>query len=247
MACPQNLAGAATLKCQSKWCQERKEAKAARLPVDRKSPKHCREQGHAGSSGAVRSSSAKGRGPIMGGIAGSCEDRGFRQRLLVVKHALHRLIAALHGAGLHVVLAGAHAGPDVLRLTAPAATGLRTGEVGIANHLPDGLDAVVRILGVRIVPGILAQSSQVSKVSGVGRTILLSDQSCHTFLFGTLRFRYCDVVVNRPLTEADGECCVFHGGAVPLRGVTQSMKVFEAWEHWVDASAHCQTRRKEHK
>ena len=181
----------------------------------------------------------------MRGIAGSCKDRGFRQRLLVVKHALHRLIAALHGAGLHVVLAGAHAGPDVLRLTAPAATGLRTRKVGIANHLPDGLDAVVRIMGVGIVPGILAQSSQMSKVSGVGRAILLSDQSCHALLFGTLRFRYCDIVVNRPLTEADGECRVFHGRAVPLRRVTESMKVFQAWEYWVDASAHRQTCKKQ--
>ena len=134
----------------------------------------------------------------------------------MVEDTLHGLIAALNSTGLHVVLARAHARPDVLRLAATFAACLGPRKVGVADHLPDGLDAVICLLGLGIIPSILAQAIQVSEIGCVGRTILLSDQGRHALLVGALRLWHRNVIVHGPFAEADGERRVFHGCAVPL-------------------------------
>ena len=202
-----------------------------------------RKEQSTGPTGSPRGPGAEGGRPVVGLVARGCQDRGLAQRLLVLEDALHRLVAALHATSLDVVLARAHAGSDVLRLAAPFAASFGSGKVGVADHLPDRLDAIVRLCRVGVVPGILPKAIQMSEVGRVGGAVLLANQGGHALLLGALRFRNSDIVVHRPLAEVDRERCVFHGGAIPFCRVAKSVKVFQAWEHWINASEGSGTAR----
>mmetsp|Transcript_40954 Transcript_40954/g.118322 ORF Transcript_40954/g.118322 Transcript_40954/m.118322 type:complete len:214 (+) Transcript_40954:224-865(+) len=151
--------------------------------------------------------------------------------------ALDPVIAALHLALLQVVLARAGARAQV----AAAAEDVAAGEVGVARHLPHGLDALIVHPGLCVLPEVKAHSCEVRHVR---RQRLARLRGGHVRLRGRLAVRRAlghreGVAHDDALADPRAPPEVVARGAAPgpvlVHGEGILPKVHEAWDYRVHA------------
>jgi hypothetical protein len=98
------------------------------------------------------------------------------EKPVVLKDTLHTLVTALHTTCTNIVLTRTLAWPDVVAVSTILATRFCPREICETSHAPNGLDAIVFVFRLCIIPHIEAEASEVKVVHCGGRIILVNHQ-----------------------------------------------------------------------